>query len=123
YADEIETITESIRLHGEEIELLNEDVASTRQLVERGLTAKSNLREVERQLSATRRDALELGSFLARAQQNLLSLGQRRLALKEERRNEAAAQLVAVELVIGRKEAQRQALLETMTELASSGQN
>src|SRR5690606_27332861 len=92
-------------------------------LVERGLTAKSSLREAERRLSATRRDALELGSFLARAEQNQLSLGQRRLALAEARRNEAAAQLPNVELMIGRKESHLRALLETMAELATSGQN
>ena len=123
YAEESRTIRESIQLHDEEIALLSEDVASTRVLVERGLTAKSNLREAERRLSATGRVSLELGSFLARAEQNQLSLAQRRLALAEARKNEAAALLPNVELMIGRKESHMRALLETMAELATSGQN
>jgi polysaccharide biosynthesis/export protein len=65
YDREIETISASIELHDQEIALLLEDVAAQKSLVERGLTARSNLREAERGLSSMRRDALELGSFLA----------------------------------------------------------
>lgn len=118
FADEIAAIEASIGLHDEEIRLLNEDVASMTQLVERGLTAKSNLREAERRLSATRRDALELGSYLARAKQNLLAIQQRRSGLTQTRRSEAAAQIQAIDLELPRKRARQQAILDTMAELA-----
>ena len=118
FSDEIASIEQSIKLHAEEIDLINQDVASMAQLVERGLTAKSNLREAERRLSATRRDALELGSYLARAKQNLLAIRQRRAGLVETRHSEAAAQLQAIDLELPRKRARQQAILETMAELA-----
>lgn len=120
FVDEIASITRSIELHEDEIRLIGEDVTATAQLVERGLTSKSNLRESERRLSATRRDALELNSYLARARQNLLAVQQRREGLKEQRRNEAAAQLQAVELELERKGAREEALLASMVELAMS---
>ncbi|MEX4008972.1 polysaccharide biosynthesis/export family protein [Neoaquamicrobium sediminum] len=118
FVDEIASITQSIKLHEDEIRLLGEDVAATTQLVERGLTSKSNLRESERRLSATRRDALELNSYLARARQNLLAVQQRREGLKEQRRNEAAAKLQEVELELERKAKREEALLASMVEVA-----
>ena len=120
YADEIDSITESIRLHNEEIRLLNEDVAATTQLVERGLTSKSNLREAERRLSSTRRDALELGSYLARAQQALLALQQKHDALLPTRRSEAASALQTAEIELARKRSRQEAVMDTMSELAMS---
>ena len=118
FVDEIASITRSIELHEDEIRLLGEDVSATSLLVERGLTSKSNLRESERRLSATRRDALELNSYLARARQNLLAVQQRRDGLKEQRRNEAAARLQEVELELERKAKQEEALLASMVEVA-----
>ena len=118
FVDEIASITRSIELHEDEIRLLGEDVSATSLLVERGLTSKSNLRESERRLSATRRDALELNSYLARARQNLLAVQQRRDGLKEQRRNEAAAKLQEVELELERKAKQEEALLASMVEVA-----
>ncbi len=118
FVDEIASITRSIELHEDEIRLLGEDVSATSLLVERGLTSKSNLRESERRLSATRRDALELTSYLARARQNLLAVQQRRDGLKEQRRNEAAARLQEVELELERKAKQEEALLASMVEVA-----
>lgn len=118
FDEEIETVATSIELHDREIDLMMEDVVSQRTLVERGLTAKSNLREMERGLSSTRRDALELGSFLARARQNKLAIQQRRSSLLETRRNEAAAMLREIDLELARMKARQRALLDTMAELA-----
>lgn len=120
YSDEIESISKSMVLHEDEIRLIGEDVDASAELVKRGLTSRSNLRETERQLSATRRDALELGSYLARAKQNLLVVQQRKASLVTDRRNEAAAQLQTVELELARKRARNEALAASMTEVAMS---
>lgn len=115
YADEIEQLKASIELHGDEIRLLEQDVASTRDLAERGLTAKSNLREVERRLSSARRDALEMRSFLARATQNLLALGQRRAALIETQRRESAAEMQEIDTAHARMKMRRDILFEEIS--------
>lgn len=118
YEDEIRKVTESIALHKQEIDLILEDVDAQKELTSRGLTAKSNLREAERNLSSMRRDALELGSYLARAQQNKLAIQQKRVTLTTTRRNDAARQLQEAEINVARMRARQQSLLETMSELA-----
>jgi polysaccharide export outer membrane protein len=118
YDDEISTLSASIKLHNDEIGLLEEDVAAQKSLVERGLTAKSNLREIERLLSSTRRDALELSSFLARARQNKLGLEQRRTELTGIRRDEAAKQMQDIEIALARFIVRRDGLIRTIGELA-----
>ena len=120
YSDEIRTIEKSTVLHNQEIALLDDDVATTRKLVERGLTATSNLRQVERDLSATKRDALELRTYLARAEQNRLAIQQRRSALVDQRRNEAAAAIQDIDLNVARMTKRQQALISSMTEIAAS---
>lgn len=124
YDDEITKVTESMALHSQEIDLLLQDVAAQKELAARGLTARSNAREAERNLSSMRRDALELGSFLARAQQNKLAIEQKRVALVTTLRSEAARQLQEVEINVARMRARQRSLLETMSELAlMSGEN
>ncbi len=123
YGDEIETLQQSIKLHDAEIQLLQENVESSKSLVDRGLAAKSNLRDMERDLSATRRDALELGSFLARARQNQLAVQQRIANLEEARRSEAATSLQELDLNIARMELRSNAQLQTMAEIAKSSGN
>jgi polysaccharide export outer membrane protein len=123
YGDEINTLQESIKLHDTEIQLLQENVDSSRSLVDRGLAAKSNLRDQERDLSATRRDALELASFLARARQNQLAMQQRIANLEEVRRSDAATSLQEVDLTLARMERRSSAQIQTMAEIAKSSGN
>lgn len=123
YGDEIQTLQQSIKLHDTEIQLLQENVDSSKSLVDRGLAAKSNLRDMERDLSATRRDALELGSFLARARQNQLAVQQRIANLEEARKSEAATSLQELDLNIARMELRSNAQLQTMAEIAKSSGN
>ncbi|MDT6940993.1 polysaccharide biosynthesis/export family protein [Brucella pseudogrignonensis] len=123
YGDEIETLKQSITLHDAEIKLLEENVQSSKTLVERGLAAKSNLRDMERDLSSTRRDALELASFLARARQNQLAVQQRIANLEEARRSEAATSLQEIDLNLARMESRANAQLQTMAEIAKSSGN
>ncbi len=123
YGDEIRTLQESIKLHDTEIQLLQENVDSSRSLVDRGLAAKSNLRDQERDLSATRRNALELASFLARARQNQLAVQQRIANLEEVRRSDAATNLQEVDLNLARMERRSGAQIQTMAEIAKSSGN
>ncbi|WP_273793537.1 polysaccharide biosynthesis/export family protein [Brucella anthropi] len=123
YGDEIQTLQQSIKLHDTEIQLLQENVDSSKSLVDRGLAAKSSLRDMERDLSATRRDALELASFLARARQNQLAVQQRIANLDETRKSEAATSLQEIDLNMARMERRSSAQLQTMAEIAKSSGN
>ncbi|MEJ5022236.1 polysaccharide biosynthesis/export family protein [Ochrobactrum vermis] len=123
YGDEIETLQQSIKLHDAEIGLLQENVDSSKSLVDRGLAAKSNLRDMERDLSATRRAALELASFLARARQNQLAMQQRIASLEEIRKSEAATTLQDIDLNIARMEHRSNSQLQSMAEIAKSSGN
>jgi polysaccharide export outer membrane protein len=123
YGDEIQTLQQSIKLHDTEIQLLQENVDSSKSLVDRGLAAKSNLRDMERDLSATRRAALELESFLARARQNQLAMEQRIANLEETRRSEAATNLQDIDLNVARMERRSNSQLQAMAEIAKSSGN
>src|SRR5690606_35655454 len=123
YGDEIRTLQQSIKLHDTEIQLLQENVDSSKSLVDRGLAAKSNLRDMERDLSATRRAALELESFLARARQNQLAMEQRIANLEEIRRSEAATSLQDIELNVARMEHRSNSQLQAMAEIAKASGN
>ncbi len=123
YGDEIHTLQESIKLHDTEIQLLQENVNASQSLVNRGLAAKSGLRDMERDLSATRRDALELASFLARAHQNQLAVQQRIANLEEVRRSEAANSMQEIDLNLARMKRRSAAQLQIMAEIAKSSGN
>jgi len=123
YSDEIKALQESIRLHNDEIALLQENVNSSKTLVDRGLAAKTSLRDLERELSSTRRDALELGSFLARARQNQLAVKQRIESLGDVRRNDSAAALQEIDLSLARMKRKSQSLLDSMAEIAKASGN
>jgi polysaccharide export outer membrane protein len=120
YIEEITTIEGRNKLHDGELELIEQDVAATKSLVDRGLTAVSNLREAQRQLSAARRDALEMGSFLARAKQGELDLVQRKEALTEAIRLEAANGIREIDLDTIRKQKQMSSILDRMGAISSS---
>ncbi|MBB3237651.1 polysaccharide biosynthesis/export family protein [Phyllobacterium endophyticum] len=122
YREEIDTLEKSTKLRNEEISLLEQNVGSSEKLVSQGLTAQSTLRDSQRQLSAMRRDALEFGSFLARARQNENAIGQRLLALNEQRANEAANQLRDIEIDIIRLKKRLAFIVQTMAEIGATAQ-
>lgn len=93
YVDEIDTLEKSGKLRNGELTLLDEDVKLAQSMVARGLTSKTQLRDKQREISATNRDVLEFGSFLARARQNLTVIESRLGSLREQRRGEVAAEL------------------------------
>lgn len=100
YVEEIDTLEKSGKLRDGELALLSEDVRVASAMVERGLTSKTQLREKQREISATNRDVLEFGSFLARARQNLTVIDSQLISLRGQRRSEAAAELREVNIDI-----------------------
>jgi len=122
YREEIGTLEESTKLRNEEISLLEKNVNASQSLVEKGLTAQSSLRDTQRQLSAMRRDALEFGSFLARAKQNENAIEQRILSLREQRANDAARELRDTDLDIMRLRKKLSFIVQTMAEIGAAAQ-
>ena len=122
YSEEIATLEESTKLRNDEISLLEQNVGASEQLVAKGLTAQSTLRDSQRQLSAMRRDALEFGSFLARAKQNENAIGQRLLALHDQRSNDAAKELRDIDLDVIRLRKKLSFIVQTMAEIGASAQ-
>jgi polysaccharide export outer membrane protein len=119
FKSEIASIAESIRLHDTEVDSLAADVTAAQSLVDRHLATDSSLRSVARNLSAGKRDALDLLSAQARAEQGLLDIGYRRTVLQNTRANEAASQLRDLDLDIARNTASMASLMDTMGELAT----
>lgn len=119
YDQEIDTLRQSIKLHDDEIALLAQDVASTKSLVDRGLTARTNYRSAQRELSQTRRDALELALFLARANQSKQDLALRRQVLIDTRSNATAQDLRDVDLQIALSKRKLEAILASVGELGA----
>jgi polysaccharide export outer membrane protein len=88
YDQEISSIEKSIVLHDEEVRLLEEQLSVQEGLAERGLAAHSARRDAQRQLTVTRREALEFRTALFRARQNRIAVDQA-LAETETRIDEA----------------------------------
>jgi polysaccharide export outer membrane protein len=118
FKSEIASITESIQLHDEEVASLGADVAAAQSLVDRHLATDSSLRSVERNLSVGKRDALDLLTAKARAQQGLLDIGYRRTVIENTRANDTAQSLRDLDLEIARDNASMVSLMDTMGELA-----
>ncbi len=122
YSEEIRTLEESTKLRNDEISLLEQNVNASQQLVDKGLTAQSTLRDTQRQLSAMRRDSLEFGSFLARAKQNENAVEQNLLALHDQRSNDAAKELRDIDLDIIRLRKKLSFIVQTMAEIGATAQ-
>jgi polysaccharide export outer membrane protein len=116
YIDEIGTLAKSGKLRDGELALLDEDVKLARTMVERGITSKTQLREKQREISATNRDVLEFGSYLARARQNLTVLEGRLISLRGQRHGEVAAELREVNIDILRLRRKMGYSLQAMAE-------
>ena len=117
FVQEIATLKENAKLYEDELGLLSEDVEAQRALVERSVSTPARLREVLREQSATRRDALELQATLAQAQQGKLEAERRRAELHQAFRTDAAAQLRETELEIASLRQRMTSQLKTMAAL------
>ena len=104
YDQEITSITQSITLHDEEVRLLEEQLESQQALTERGLAALSALRELKRQLTGTRREALEFRTALFRARQNRIGVDQAQAEAEAQTLSDAFEQLRDVEAALSQNE-------------------
>ncbi len=122
YNEEVKTLEESAKLRDGELDLLQESLAATMKLVERGLTSQATLREAQRQMSSMRRDVLEFGSYLARAKQNENAILQKLETLRDQRRNDAAQELRDLAIRVPKLQKQQAYILQRMAEISAAAQ-
>lgn len=115
YDQEIAALRESKKLHDEEIGLLEQEVANSQKMVDKGLGLLPSLLALKRQLSATRRDSLDIESYLARAQQRQLEVDQKIQDLGDQRIKECAADLRELDVRLAQE---RQKLRSSISALA-----
>ncbi|MFJ5486319.1 polysaccharide biosynthesis/export family protein [Hansschlegelia beijingensis] len=115
YDQEIAALRESKKLHDEEIGLLEQEVANSQKMVDKGLGLLPSLLALKRQLSATRRDSLDIESYLARAQQRQLEVDQKIQDLGDQRIKESAADLRELDVRLAQE---RQKLRSSISALA-----
>ncbi|MFC7397092.1 polysaccharide biosynthesis/export family protein [Chelatococcus sp. GCM10030263] len=119
YDQEIASLNESIVLHDEEVRLLEQEVATQETLVQKGLAVQPRLLALKRELSATRRNALELRSYLARARQRQLEVEQKLGELKDERIRDNATVRAELDISTVRTDEKIAATIASMNELRS----
>jgi polysaccharide export outer membrane protein len=119
YDQEIASLNESIVLHDEEVRLLEQEVATQDTLVQKGLAVQPRLLALKRELSATRRNALELRSYLARARQRQLEVEQKLGELKDERIRDNATVRAELDISTMRTDEKIAATIASMSELRS----
>jgi polysaccharide export outer membrane protein len=119
YDQEIASLQESITLHDEEVRLLEQEVATQDSLVQRGLAVQPRLLALKRELSATRRNALELRSYLARAHQRQLEVEQKLGELRDERARDNATEQSELDVNTARMDEKMAATIASINELRS----
>ncbi|WP_160147314.1 polysaccharide biosynthesis/export family protein [Methylopila sp. Yamaguchi] len=119
FDQEIAALRRSIALHEDEIGLLQQEVNTAQGLVEKGLAPLPRLLASKRQLSATRRDALDLDSYLARARQNKLQIEQKIQELSDQQAKDNAGALLDLDLNLARIERKLRAATAALTETGS----
>jgi polysaccharide export outer membrane protein len=120
YNHEISALTQSIALHSDELKLIGQEVNTAQGLVDRHLATEPRLLNLKRELSTTKRNALELQSFLARAHQHQLAVELQIEELHNTRANELAQSLRDLDAAIGRAEEKLSATSSTLAALRSS---
>ena len=115
YDQEIAALQESIKLHDEELRLLEQEVENSQKMVDKGLGLLPSLLALKRQLSATRRDALDIKSYLARAQQRQLEVDQKIQDLTDAHIKESATALRELDVTLAQT---RQRLRSAVSALA-----
>lgn len=101
YDQEIDSLKKSIDLHDQELSLLEEQYATQEKLADRGLTPRSNLLDMQRQLTVARREALDLDTALYRAQQGRLDVEQKLADAELSTDTQNYQALSSVELELG----------------------
>ena len=102
YEQEIATLEESISHHDDELQLLGQVVAMQEGLFTKGLSIQTKVLDLKRELSATKRNALELRMYLARARQRKLEIDQRLLEVRDLLNKENAVTLRDLDVTLAR---------------------
>ncbi|CAH1650175.1 MULTISPECIES: polysaccharide biosynthesis/export family protein [unclassified Chelatococcus] len=117
YDQEIASLEEGIKLHDEELRLLEQEVGTQQGLYDKGLAVQPRLLAVKRELSATRRNALELRSFLARAHQRQLEVDQKIAELRDQWVRDNATMLAELDISTARRDERIGSLVAALGEL------
>ena len=97
YRSGVDLLGRQVEFSTEQQVSIDEEVASTRTLVEKGLTATSNLRELERSASAISSRKIEVEAELMRLRQSVIAAEQTLVEIQNERRTEILTELQEVE--------------------------
>lgn len=121
YNQEITALSQSIALQQEELNIIGQEVDTAGGLVTRGLATESKLLDLKREQSVSKRNALELQSFLARAQQRQLAVTLEIEELHNTRADELAKSLRDLDLEIARTDEKLSATTSRLAALGSTG--
>lgn len=121
FDQEIKALSEGIRLHNQEMELVTRQLNSAQGLAEKGLTTEMRVIALQRELTATRRSAVEQQSFLARARQNQLAVALQIEELLNTRANDLALELRNLDLAIARDGERLATLASSLAEMQTRG--
>ena len=101
FTQEIASLEETIALHDEEIALLRQERRAIDKLAGQGLATQSRLRDVTRELTSARRQALEFRTALFRAEQGRLAVDQKLEEIALAGRSRTQGELSETELELG----------------------
>jgi polysaccharide export outer membrane protein len=104
YEHEIRSLQSSIPLHDSEVALLEQELATAEKLLERGITVQPRVMGLKRELSAVKRNALDLRLALARAKQRQLEIDLKLVEVRNTRVGENTQDLKELNLAIARTE-------------------
>ncbi|WP_134499370.1 polysaccharide biosynthesis/export family protein [Microvirga pakistanensis] len=117
YEQEIRSLQSSIALHDSEVALLEQELATAEKLLERGITVQPRVLGLKRELSAVKRNALDLRLALARAKQKQLEIDLKLVEVRNTRIGENTQNLKELNLTIARTEQKIASAVSVIAEL------
>jgi len=117
YEQEIGSLQSSISLHDNEVALLEQELATAENLLQRGITVQPRVLGLKRELSTVKRNALDLRLALARAKQRQLEIDLKLVELRNTRIGENTQNLKELNLAIARTEQRIASTVSVIAEL------
>jgi polysaccharide biosynthesis/export protein len=117
YDQEISSLQSSISLHDNEVALLEQELATAENLLQRGITVQPRVLGLKRELSAVKRNALDLRLALARAKQRQLEIDLKLIELRNTRVGENTQGLKELNLTIALTEQKIASTVSVVAEL------
>lgn len=97
YEEEIQGLAGQIRSEADQLDLIAEEMAAVREMVDKGLERRPRLLSLQRTQSALQGDQAEHQAMIARARQSIAEMRERIVALNAARVDEATADLREVQ--------------------------